>query len=62
VKRLIPQPLVVVWCWMRFRHATTSYEAVIDGVGLVVHTCRCGRRQHAQVLAANRKIRRHVGG
>lgn len=59
VERLIPQPVAWAVCALR-RHPRTTYEAVQSGIGVIVHTCRCGRRQHAEVIPANRHIRRTV--
>ncbi len=58
MKRLIPQPLVMLWCWLKFDHEEQRFTAWKDGIQVVVYTCRCGRSQKSHVLPANRKIRR----
>ncbi len=57
--RFVPQWLMAVWCALH-RHPQTRYAAWMEGVQVVVYTCKCGRRQTARVLPANRAIRRHV--
>jgi hypothetical protein len=47
-----------LWCLTLTRHAPTRYTAWLDGVQVVVYTCKCGRKQHTRILPANRVMRR----
>ena len=57
IERLVPQWLAVIVCAV-LRHPQKRYAAWKDGIQVVVYTCRCGRKQAAHVLPANRRIRR----
>lgn len=57
VEKLLPNFLYAIYCAAR-RHPKTLYTAVIDGKRVSVITCRCGRKQGANITPSNREMRR----
>jgi hypothetical protein len=59
IERFVPQWLAVVVCTL-LRHPQKRYAAWQDGIEVVAYTCRCGGKQRAHILPANRHIRRSL--